>query len=112
MGDPWDAAYEDELHVSQEIADLVEEACDARSSSSDLEEEELQQKCWWIAMLEGALADLHYTWPTIQRQKLLRVMSACSGCSAESEVMKDYPGTWTEIQALQFLQGSSGTSAC
>ena len=67
MGDSWDAAYEDELHVSQEIADLVEEACDARSSSSDLEEEELQQKCWWIAMLEGALADLHYTWPTIQK---------------------------------------------
>ena len=88
----WDEAYEEELLKSQEDADLVDEAHESRTPS-DSESETGPTDLWWVQVSKQLVHGMHYQWPVKSRsvrvsQKPLCVMSACSGCSAESEVMK------------------------
>lgn len=57
--DEWGAAWEDEIRQSQEDADLVEEACECRTSSSDEEDagpHDHSESYWWMPMLRKAAA--------------------------------------------------------
>ena len=86
----WQAEVDECLSQSQEEIEQLEDAEACRSSSSDIEDDQLGPVFWWVPRLleacKKALPDLPQPRPS--RMNIKRVISACSGCGAEMEVFK------------------------
>ena len=86
----WDAAIADEMKLSQELS---READDCRSSSTPHSspgqgaEVDSPVASWWASILFQAGKSLGYGKPK-WLQEPLRVVSGCTGCSAESSALK------------------------
>lgn len=95
--DNWDEAFEEELLKSQEDADLIDEACEARTSGSDEETE--ANAWWWLDTLKQLIREKQLRWPRNPGGRPWRVLSGCSGVCSEAEVMK----AWLPNTQLQRL---------
>ena len=85
----WDAAIADELKLSQELS---KEADDCRSSSTPHDspgpgEVDSPVASWWGSVLFEVGKNLGYGKPK-WFQEPLKVVSGCTGCSAESSALK------------------------
>lgn len=93
--DEWDDAFAAEKVASQESANEMAEACQMMSDSeSDDESSESTNhgfaSPWWARELYQAVVRLGYAWPK-EYSKMddpIQVISGCTGCSAESAVLK------------------------
>ena len=89
----WQAEIGECLSQSQEEIQQLEDAEACRSSSSDIEDDQLGPVFWWVPLLleacKVALPDLPQPRPS--RMNIKRIISSCSGCGAEMEVFKVSP---------------------
>ena len=88
MADGWDAALNDEVELNQRLSQEAD-ACRSSSASEEMSEDsESPVASWWAGLLFSAAARLGYQKPK-WIQDPLRVVSGCTGCSAESAALKD-----------------------
>ena len=92
MEDAWDEVYEQEQRSADAEADEVHSACACRSQSDSESESDSPGPCsrltlWWAQRMYKVVRSMGYQWPEFGRTNL-QVVSACTGCSAESAVLK------------------------
>ncbi|CAE7797898.1 unnamed protein product [Symbiodinium sp. CCMP2456] len=98
-GSSWDDVLSDELKVQDEFCadvescDVVRTPSDGDSSATASCHSSQRQPCtWWAVVLKAAGRELGYTDcetdPPSSQSGSVRLVSACSGCSAESWAMK------------------------
>ena len=92
--DSWEDSFHNELSLSQQEAEAVNEACAALpEGESDADDDSSSSStgfkltAWWSQRLLDAATSLGWEWPG-RVSKPLHVISACTGCSAESAVLK------------------------
>ena len=100
--DSWDDPFQNELCLSKQEAEAVTDACAALPDGDSDEDDESSSStgfkltAWWSQWLMNAATSLGWEWPG-RVSKPLRVISACTGCSAESAVLKAKPGFFFRI---------------
>ena len=93
MADEWEAVFEGEAGSTLDLAGLIEDACQCRENS-DSESETVDNvdaadvpHIWWVDMLRQVYHESGLRWPRPSTVPV-QVVSACTGCSAESAVFK------------------------
>ena len=83
----WDDMGQESLESEQLLSQLSDEAQACRSSSDTESEPEAHagEVPWWVKQLKEHTADCGFPIPT---KKQVQVVSACTGASAESFVLK------------------------
>ena len=101
--DEFEAAYREEALASLQVLAEVDDACDCKPESSSEDESESSSeprlKVWWAQLLHRAACELSLPWHIPKDP--LRIMTSCTGCSAESAVLK--ASRWFSIAALNRL---------
>ena len=93
MSDEWDRLIEAEFaQEGDEEAAEVESACMARSQSDSETDSESpgpisRLSLWWARGLFRTVTGMGIPWPNFRGMKL-RVVSGCTGCSAECAALK------------------------
>lgn len=97
--DDIEAAYREEALASLQVSAEVDEACDCKPESSSEDESESSSeprlKVWWARLLHSTAGDLRLPWDAPKDH--LRIMTSCTGCSAESAVLK---ASWVLVIVL------------
>lgn len=108
--DDWGEAFQKEIQVSQEEENEVEETCGLRAESESESEASSSSTSgsslrflttWWAQTLFKAVTGLQLSWPR-KRSSPLRVISGCTGCSAEAAVLKAWGMGGTMHDTMRF----------
>ena len=110
-GSSWDDVLNDELKIQDEFCadvescDVVRTPSDGDSSATASCHSSQGQPCtWWAVVLKAAGRELGFSDvesdPPSSQSGNLRVVSACSGCSAESWALK---ACWSVLVPMRFV---------
>ena len=84
----WDELFDEEVHqAAAPNPNDIEDAERCRTQSSSESEDTDVLSGWWAVLLRKVTTDIGLTWPR-KCSSPVKLLSACSGCSAESAVCK------------------------